>query len=169
MLNSLFTKQFWEATEYSEQQLVLMQETNCNNHYNVENHIRLIFVNFSIDLDVCKICLSKQGDLLHDLCLIRSKILYAAFDSAIQLQLWEAAAQYGILLIKAYKLWYGNEHPLTAILLLKLFKIFLLTSSSNDLVALNYYNEAVAIIELTHGKSSSFFRQEVKPLIQQLR
>lgn len=120
-------------------------------------------------MDVCKICLSKQGDLFHDLCLIRSKILDAAFDSAIQLNLWEAAAQYGILLIRAYKLWYGNEHPLTAILLLKLFKILLLTSQSNDSVALNYYKEAVAIIELTHGKSSSFFRQEVKPLIQQLR
>ncbi len=119
-------------------------------------------------MDVCKICLSKQGDLFHDLCLIRSKILDAAFDSAIQLQLWETALQYGVLLIEAYKLWYGNEHPLTAILLLKLFKILLLTSKTNDSVALKYYEEAVKIIELTHGKSSSFYKNDVKPLIYQM-
>jgi hypothetical protein len=92
----------------------------------------------------------------------------AAFDSAIQLQLWEAAIQYGIPLIQAYKLWYGEEHPLTAILLLKLFKIKLLTST-NDSVAQKYYEEAAKIIEITHGKGSSFYQQEVKPLIRQLR
>lgn len=29
VLSSLHTKQFWDATDYSEQQLVLMQDTNC--------------------------------------------------------------------------------------------------------------------------------------------
>jgi len=123
---------------------------------------------YSTDLDVCKLCIAKQDNLFHDLCLIRSKIMDAAFDSAIQLQLWEAAIQYGIPLIQAYKLWYGEEHPLTAILLLKLFKITLLTSSTNDSVALKYYEEAAKIIELTHGRNSSFYRQDVKPLIRQL-
>lgn len=121
------------------------------------------------DLDICKICLEKQGDLFHDLCLIRSKLLDAAFDSAIQLQLWEVAEQYGVPLLKAYTLWYGEAHPLTGILLLKLFKILLLTSNCNDSIALKYYEQASAIIELTHGKSSSFYNQEVKPLLQQLR
>ena len=114
-------------------------------------------------------CIAKQDNLFHDLCLIRSKIMDAAFDSAIQLQLWEAAIQYGIPLIQAYKLWYGEEHPLTAILLLKLFKITLLTSSTNDSVALKYYEEAAKIIELTHGRNSSFYRQDVKHMIRQLR
>lgn len=122
------------------------------------------FIYFA-DLDVCKLCLAKQGDLFHDLCLIRSKVLDAAFDSAIQLQLWDTAIQYGAPLVPAYKLWYGNEHPLTAILLLKLFKIMLLTSPNDDSTALKYYDEAAKIIELTHGKTSLFYRQDVKPLI----
>ncbi|XP_046437813.1 histone-lysine N-methyltransferase SMYD3-like [Daphnia pulex] len=147
-LNSSLAKQFWEASEFSEQQLLLMQETNY--------------------LDVCKLCIAKQENLFHDVCLVRSKIMDAAFDSAIQLQLWEAAIQYGIPLIQAYKLWYGEEHPLTAILLLKLFKITLLISTTNDSVAQKYYEEAAKILEITHGRDSSFYRQEVKPLIRQL-
>lgn len=121
------------------------------------------------DLDVCKICLTKQSDLLHDLCLVRCKILDAAFDSAIQLELWDTAITHGVPLIPAYKLWYGSQHPLTAILLLKLFKILLLISSSPDSTAIDYYNEAISIIAVTHGKSSSFYCREVKPLINQLR
>lgn len=113
-------------------------------------------------------CLGKQNDLFHDLCLVRSKTLDAAFDSCIQLQLWDEAVTYGVPLIAAYKLWYGEKHPLTAILLLKLFKILLLTTT-DQILALNYYSEAVSIIELTHGKSSSFYCKEVKPLLQQLR
>lgn len=122
----------------------------------------------STDLDVCKICLLKQGNLFHDLCLVRSKILDSAFDSAIQLQLWETALQCGVPLIEPYKLWYGSEHPLTAILLLKLFKILLLTSQTSDSLALKYYEEAVKILELTHGKDSLFYRKEVKSLIHQM-
>ena len=120
-------------------------------------------------MDICKICLKKQGDLFHDFCLIRSKVLDAAFDSAIQLQFWDAAKDYGMSLIQPFKMWYGSEHPLTAILLLKIFKILLLTSKTDDKLALKYYGEAVNIIEVTHGKVSSFYTQEVKPLLYQIR
>lgn len=113
--------------------------------------------------------MGKQGKLFHDLCLVRSKILDAAFDSAIQLNLWEEAIQYGIPLIEGYKLWYGDRHPLTAILLLKLFKISLLVPQTDDLLPRKYYEEAVSIIEITHGRTSSFFKQEVKPLLDQMR
>ena len=128
-------------------------------------HSIVVFVS---DWDVCKVCLDKQGNLFHDLSLVRSKVLDAAFDSSIQLELWDAAVEYGVPLIGAYKLWYGERHPMTAILLLKLFKILLLTSTDNDSLALNYYCEAVAILELTHGKSCTFYCKEVKPLLQQL-
>ena len=114
-------------------------------------------------------CLDNQGNLLHDLSLVRAKVLDAAFDSSIQLELWDAAVEHGVPLIAAYKLWYGKKHPMTAILLLKLFKILLLTSTDNDSLAFNYYAEAVAIIEVTHGKSSAFYCNEVKPLLQQLK
>lgn len=113
-------------------------------------------------------CLEKQGNLFHDLCLVRCKMLDAAFDAAIQLGSWESATEFGVPLVSAYKLWYGPQHPLTAILLLKLFKILML-SSPPDPLAFAYYEEAVSIIELTHGKSSSFYCREVKPLIQQFR
>ena len=115
--------------------------------------------------------MTKQSDLLHDFCLARCKMLDAAFDSAILLELWDSALEFGVPLIPAYKLWYGSQHPLTAILLLKLFKILMLTSTSRnaDPAALAYYNEALSIIELTHGKSSSFYCHEVKPLIQQIK
>ncbi|XP_057370124.1 histone-lysine N-methyltransferase SMYD3-like [Daphnia carinata] len=149
LLDSSCSKQFWSAADFSEQQLLLMQDTNY--------------------LDVCKLCLTKQEDSFHDLCLIRSKVLDAAFDSAVQLQLWESAIQYGFPLVHAYKHWYGNEHPLTAILLLKIFKILLLVSPNDDSVALKYYQEAAKIIELTHGKASMFYQQDVKSLIRDVK
>lgn len=163
-------KQFWEAAEFSEQKLLLMQDTNCKPLNYSESLFYLCFLFKITDLDVCQLCLVKQGDLFHDLCLVRSKMLDAAFDSAIQLSLWDEAIQFGIPLIEAYKLWYGDRHPLTAILLLKLFKILLLIPESrNDSIALKYYEEAVAIIEVTHGKTSSFYQHEVKPLLHQVR
>lgn len=147
-LDEVQHSKFWDAVDFSEQQLRLMHDTNY--------------------WDVCKMCLDKQGNLFHDLSLVRSKILDAAFDSSIQLELWDAAVEYGVPLIVAYKLWYGERHPMTAILLLKLFKILLLTSTDNDSLALNYYSEAVAILEMTHGKSCSFYCKEVKPLLHLL-
>lgn len=92
-------------------------------------------------------------------------MLDAAFDSAIQLELWSTAYEYGIPLLPAYKLWYGKDHPLTAILLVKLFKISKLVECSDRETALAYYYEAVSILEATHGKTSSFVNQEVKPLL----
>lgn len=100
---------------------------------------------------------------------MRCKILDSAFDAAILLQLWESAFDFGAPLVAGYKLWYGENHPLTAILLLKLFKIYLLLSSPTAYSkAVDFYRQAVDIIEITHGKSSSFYCQEVKPLMQQL-
>lgn len=151
--------------------MLLMQDTNCKG----KTFIGFLSTHYVMpcysltDLDVCKLCLTKQEDLFHDLCLIRSKVLDAAFDSAVQLQLWESAIQYGLPLIHAYKLWYGNEHPLTAILLLKIFKIMLLVSPNDDSAALKYYQEAAKIIELTHGKGSMFYQQDVKSLIRDVK
>ena len=101
---------------------------------------------------------------------MRTKTLDAAFEAAIDMQLWDVAFEYGQPLIACYEFWYGKKHPLTGILLLKLFKIVLLTATTEtDSIALKYYQQAIKILELTHGKSSSFYCQEVKPLIQQLR
>ena len=71
------------------------------------------------DLDTSKICLRRQGALVHDLCLARCKLLDAAFEAAIELQCWPDAAAYGRHLLAPYRLWYGQRHPLTAMLLLK--------------------------------------------------
>lgn len=92
-------------------------------------------------------------------------MLDAAFDSAIQLELWNTAYEYGLPLLPGYKLWYGEKHPLTAILLLKLFKILQLVEGVNRETALEYFREAISILEMTHGKSSTFVNQEVKPLL----
>ena len=107
--------------------------------------------------------------MFHDVCLVRSKMLDAAFEASIQMELWDNAAEYGVKLIEGYRLWYGNQHPLLAILLLKITKILMLVRKNKDASMVEYVKEALSILEMTHGRSNPFFSDEALPLLQQLK
>ncbi|XP_059481102.1 histone-lysine N-methyltransferase SMYD3 [Neocloeon triangulifer] len=117
-------------------------------------------------LDVCRVVLRKQGDLFHPLNLLRAKTLDSAFESAIELQQWEDAADCGRSLLPAYHHYYGPTHPLVGILYLKLAKIQNLTGSSE---AFENAKKAESIITITHGRNSSLYREQLLPLMHQLR
>lgn len=53
-------------------------------------------------MDVCKICLRKQENVLHKLNIYHVKILDMTFESSIEFGQWNEAIKYGTELIEGY-------------------------------------------------------------------
>ncbi|KAK2707118.1 histone-lysine N-methyltransferase SMYD3-like isoform X2 [Artemia franciscana] len=108
-------------------------------------------------LDACRLCLIKQGGLFHSLNILRSKILDAAFESCIDLSLWDDAPIYGEELVISFREYYGQNHPLLGMLLAKLGKIKF--NEGKDVEAAVFLKEALEILSLTHKEHKDFFSQ----------
>jgi hypothetical protein len=63
--------------------------------------------------------------------------------------------------------YYGPNHPLVGILYLKLAKIMNLDGNRDQV--LEYLMEAEKILNVTHGRSSSLFKLQLGPLLQQAK
>ncbi|XP_012251505.2 histone-lysine N-methyltransferase SMYD3 isoform X2 [Athalia rosae] len=117
-------------------------------------------------LDVSKICLKRQDGVLHSLNLQHVRTLDAAFEAAVNLGAsWEDAEQYGLNLIPGYLLYYGNLHPLTGLLYLKLGKIQLYLGKS--LEAVDTLKTAESVLNITHGEQHSLVKDHLRPLLYQ--
>lgn len=64
-------------------------------------------------------------------------------------------------------LYYGRINPMTGLLHLKLGKI--LIYQDEDKLALHHLTEAYQILKITHGVNSRLFRDELLPLLQQVK
>lgn len=65
-----------------------------------------------------------------------------------------------------YRFYYTDLHPLVGLLYLKLSKVYLLFNEQKT--AQSYLKKGFEILKITHGIESSLFRNEIKPLIEQL-
>jgi hypothetical protein len=72
-----------------------------------------------------------------------------------------------ILFVQSSSHYYGPNHPLVGILYLKLAKIMNLEGNRDEV--LEYLMEAEKILNVTHGRSSSLFKQQLGPLLQQAK
>ncbi|XP_026481492.1 histone-lysine N-methyltransferase SMYD3-like [Ctenocephalides felis] len=115
-------------------------------------------------LDVCKICLKKMSGILHPKNILYVKILDMAFESAIQMCLWNDAISYGNQLLHGFRLYYGNFHPLLGLLYLKLGKILLLQNQPESLERLKNAQE---ILKITHGEKHELYKHNLLPLLEQ--
>lgn len=61
--------------------------------------------------------------------------------------------------------YYGDYHPLTGLLHLKLGKILVLQDRTDS--ALDHLKKAYEILSVTHGRHSSLFKEELRPLLEQ--
>ncbi|XP_050506253.1 histone-lysine N-methyltransferase SMYD3 isoform X1 [Diabrotica virgifera virgifera] len=117
-------------------------------------------------LDVCKVCLKKQKGILYKYNVKHIKTLDLAFDSSIEFGKFEEATEYGLQLIKSFYEYYGNVHPMVGLLHLKLAKLLLHQDCSED--ALDHLKKAKDILKITHGMSSSIFKEHILPLYQDI-
>lgn len=116
-------------------------------------------------LDICKICLSKQRNILHSLNLWHVKTLDLALESAINVNKWTDALEFGIQLVPGFRKYYGEWNPLLGLLYMKIGKIQANEGLNKE--ALHNLNEARKIIETTHGTEHSLYKYELIPLLLQ--
>lgn len=97
-----FLEEFRDVTNFSKLKLSEMSNTACKLSCPYLQ-VRFLFTNSSFaDLDMAKICLSKQQNILHTQNLLRTKALDVAFDSAITLEKFEEAAEFGKMLLPGF-------------------------------------------------------------------
>ncbi|XP_072765450.1 histone-lysine N-methyltransferase SMYD3 isoform X1 [Anoplolepis gracilipes] len=116
-------------------------------------------------LDVSKICLKKQKNVLHKFNIQYIRTLETAHIAAVNLECWEDAELYGKELIPGYLLYYGEIHPLTGLLYLTTGKIQLHLEKPEE--ALKVLEIASEVLMITHGDKHSLVREELKPLLYQ--
>nr|CAI5868987.1 unnamed protein product [Callosobruchus analis] len=116
-------------------------------------------------LDVCNVCLKKQEGLLYEYNIRHVKTLDLAFDSSIDLGKFDDATQYGLGLVNSFHKYYGKTHPLTGLLHLKLGKLLLYQERVKE--AIEHLQQAKCILQVTHGITSSLFKEQFIPLYKQ--
>ncbi|CAH1986255.1 unnamed protein product [Acanthoscelides obtectus] len=116
-------------------------------------------------LDVCKVCLKNHEGLLYKYNIRHVKILDLAFDSCIDFGKFDDATQYGLKLVNSFHKYYGKKHPLTGLLHLKLGKLLMYQDRVKE--AVKHLQEAKSILQVTHGITSSLFREQFIPLYKE--
>lgn len=116
-------------------------------------------------MDVLQLCLKKQENVLHPFNIWHTKTLDAAFESAINMEKWEEALEYGIRLLPGFRKYNGDFHPLVGIALMKLGKIELFLEKPVN--ALQHLKEASVILKVTHGEKHTLYKEQLIPLLQE--
>ncbi|CAG9857676.1 unnamed protein product [Phyllotreta striolata] len=115
-------------------------------------------------LDVCKACLSKQKGVFYKKNVKHIKTLDLAFDSSVEFGKFDEAIEYGLRIVDSFHEYYGDIHPMTGLLRLKLAKLLHYQNDAKE--AMKHLRIAKDILAITHGTTSSLFREHVFPLLQ---
>ncbi|XP_055700421.1 histone-lysine N-methyltransferase SMYD3 isoform X2 [Phlebotomus papatasi] len=140
-----FIEEFHEVTNFTKMQLASMKDVAY--------------------LDVCKICFSKQKNILHRMNLWHTKTLDLAFESSIEMGKWQDARSFGQLLLPGFRKYNGDFNPLYGLLCLKMGKIELYLEHVKE--AREYLLEASKILRVTHGENHSLYKTQLIPLLMQ--
>lgn len=117
-------------------------------------------------LDICKMCLPRQKNVLHPLSLWHVKTLDAALESALALEKWNDALEFAIQLIPGFKKFYGMWNPLLGLLYAKIAKLQLNEGFFKE--AQHNLQEALKIIEVTFGRDHSLYKKKLTSLMMQI-
>lgn len=117
----------------------------------------------STDLDVCKLLLKEQQNVLHALNVWHLKTLDHAFESAINVGKWDEAIDYGNELLPGFTKYCGKQNPLLGLIYMKLGKILLHRNQQKE--ALHNLIKARDIIKISHGEEHSLYRTHLIPLL----
>ncbi|XP_026323711.1 histone-lysine N-methyltransferase ASHR1 [Hyposmocoma kahamanoa] len=116
-------------------------------------------------VDVCKYCLERQEGVLHPLNVMHAQTLDYAFDALIEFQIWEQACAYAERLLPCFRFYYGERHPLLALLHLKYAKILLYKMDSSK--AFYHLKCSEKILKITHGDRHPLYKEQLLPLLRQ--
>lgn len=119
----------------------------------------------SPDLDVCKLLLKQQCNVLHPFNVWHLKTLDHAFESAINVGKWDEAIEYGNELLPGFTKYCGKQNPLLGLIHMKLGKILLHRNQRKE--ALHNLSKASDIIKISHGQKHSLYETELIPLLME--
>lgn len=108
--------------------------------------------------------LKKHVGVLHLLNVYHVKVLDLAFESAINIEKWSDALEFGLRLVPGLRKYNGQFSPLLAVLLMKLGKLLLFLDRFKD--AKRYLLDAYKIMQFTHGMVA-INRSQIKDLLGQ--
>jgi len=111
--------------------------------------------------DVLQVLIKMQKEVFHPLNIWYVRTLEAAFDSATQMELLPEALAYGKDLVKGYEHYYGEMHPQTAIIYMKIGKILL--DMGENMPSYSALRNASDILEITHGVEHSVYKNLLAP------
>ncbi|KAG4070194.1 hypothetical protein HA402_003884 [Bradysia odoriphaga] len=114
-------------------------------------------------LDICKVLLKHQHNVLHPLNVWHLKTLESAFESAINVGKWDEAIEYGNELLPGFTKYSGKLNPLVGLIHMKLGKILLHRDQRKE--ALHNLNKASDIIKISHGQEHPLYQQHLIPLL----
>ncbi|XP_031626334.1 histone-lysine N-methyltransferase SMYD3 [Contarinia nasturtii] len=116
-------------------------------------------------LDICSILVAKQRGVLHKMNVLFLKTLDLAFESAIGVEKWDEALEYGMELLPGFRKYNGDFNPLVGLLHMKVGKIQLFKNYPRD--ALHNLNKASDILKITYGEEHNLYKNELVPLLIQ--
>lgn len=109
--------------------------------------------------------LGKHKGLLHPLNAHHIKVLDLAFESAIDVEKWSEAVEFGLRLVPGMRLYNGECSPLLAVVQMKLGKLLLLFDRCAE--AREQLQSAADIMQYTHGKQSTAYQRRLLPLLSE--
>ncbi|KAK6194512.1 hypothetical protein SNE40_000134 [Patella caerulea] len=114
-------------------------------------------------LSICEECL-KSFHILSELNVYRTRLLDLAFDSCINLELWQKALKYGLQTLKAYRYHYPVNTPNLSLQLMKVGKIQLFLEKTED--SLKTLQEAKTGLQISHGVEHSLYQALLQLIAQ---
>lgn len=117
------------------------------------------------DLDVCKLLLKEQHNVVHPLNVWHLKTLESAFESAINIGKWDEAIEYGNELLPGFTKYSGKLNPLVGLIYMKLGKILLHRNQPKE--AMHNLTKASDIIKISHGQDHPLYQSHLIPLLME--
>uniref|UniRef100_A0A182NUR0 MYND-type domain-containing protein n=1 Tax=Anopheles dirus TaxID=7168 RepID=A0A182NUR0_9DIPT len=114
-------------------------------------------------LDVSRLCLQRQENVLHRYNVHRIKTLENAMESALTMEKWSEATGYGLLLLDGFRQYYSPVHPLLGLTYLKVGKLQLYQCQFAE--ALKHLQQAGKILRVTHGEQHELYKTVLVPLL----
>ncbi|XP_050389653.2 histone-lysine N-methyltransferase SMYD3 [Patella vulgata] len=114
-------------------------------------------------LSICEECL-KSFHILSELNVYRTRLLDLAFDSCINLELWQKALKYGLQTLEAYRYHYPVNTPNLSLQLMKVGKIQLFLEKTED--SLKTLQEAETGLQISHGVEHSLYQALLQLIAQ---
>uniref|UniRef100_A0A182Y0G1 MYND-type domain-containing protein n=1 Tax=Anopheles stephensi TaxID=30069 RepID=A0A182Y0G1_ANOST len=114
-------------------------------------------------LDVSRLCLKKQENILHRYNVHHIKTLDNAMESALNMEKWREAIGYGLRLLEGFRHYYSPYHPMLGLTYLKVGKLQLYECQFAE--ALIHLQQAAKIVRVTHGEQDDLYKRVLIPLL----